>query len=830
MKRWCAMLLVAGASPLQAEPPDIEYIFPAGGQRGTIVPVRVGGYYFHGQANFEMLGAGAKFKPQVDRVETVWFEGPLIYQPLSQQGENYPKDHFNEIGLAADAALGIRFWRCWTSQGATKVLKFVIGDLPEVVEKEIDGQPLPQEVALPVTVNGRIFPREDIDIWTFNAKAGETIVCDAAAKRFGSPVNLVLEVHGPGGRRMTTQKTVRGGDPVHWFKAGVTGIYQVHLRDAKFWGLQNHVYRLTLKRGPHILHSYPLGARRGTTVQVEFHGPGLGKHTTAIKIPATADETYVLPIKKLGEASFVVGNDPELLEPAKDPVKVPVILNGRILKAEETDQWQLQLEEKQTVTVDLAAATLGSPLDAVLSIHDSEGKQLATNDDRAKDQPDPKLEFTAKVAGIYTIKIRDRFSSRGGPAYAYRLNLKAKNPEPDFALGIPASHYNVFRDPKEGLETNAAEIARLEKRLNQIDEAVKTSKEVLKTDPKAAARIKELSAEKRTSASTLKKLKAEDAKRRPKFKVALTRLGDFKGEVRLAVEGLPENVTVQNTTIPATAKEANLEFIVPANTPITVHQIRISGTGELGDQNATREAATPEGIDHFLLGVVPVVPFKHEGVYRIITAMPGGSTYHRAYELHRGGFEGPLTVRLADKQIRHLQGVTDRVIEVLAGAEQFKFPIAFPPRIEVGRTSRVQVMLVGEMTDFDGTKHKISYTSNARNDQLISVAAEGNVSVEPEARSFLLRPNAMMEVNVTVGRANQARTQPLMVALQLPRHFRDVHCEPVELPPGESVATLKISTGLNPGPYNQPIAIRASTAKGPRHVGEGFIELVKPVR
>jgi hypothetical protein len=66
--------------------------------------------------------------------------------------------------------------------------------------------------------------------------------------------------------------------------------------------------------------------------------------------------------------------------------------------------------------------------------------------------------------------------------------------------------------------------------------------------------------------------------------------------------------------------------------------------------------------------------------------------------------------------------------------------------------------------------------------------------------------------------------------LQLPRHIRDVHCEPVELLPGESVATLKISTGLNPGPYNQPIAIRASTAKGPRHVGEGFIELVKPVR
>ncbi len=139
-------------------------------------------------------------------------------------------------------------------------------------------------------------------------------------------------------------------------------------------------------------------------------------------------------------------------------------------------------------------------------------------------------------------------------------------------------------------------------------------------------------------------------------------------------------------------------------------------------------------------------------------------------------------------------------------------------------------MLVGELTDFDGTKHKISYTSNARNDQLISVAAEGNISVEPKGRSFLLGPNALTEVKVKVGRANQARTQPLMVMLQLPRHIRDVHCEPVELPPGESVATIRILTGPNPGPYNQPIAIRASTAEGSRHVGEGYIELVKPSR
>ena len=97
-------------------------------------------------------------------------------------------------------------------------------------------------------------------------------------------------------------------------------------------------------------------------------------------------------------------------------------------------------------------------------------------------------------------------------------------------------------------------------------------------------------------------------------------------------------------------------------------------------------------------------------------------------------------------------------------------------------------------------------------------------------RSFLLGPKATVEVKVKVGRANEALKQPLVVELRLPSHIRDVRCEPVQLSPDASVATLKISTGSNPGPYNQPIAIHASTAQGPRHVGEGFIELVKPVQ
>jgi hypothetical protein len=230
------------------------------------------------------------------------------------------------------------------------------------------------------------------------------------------------------------------------------------------------------------------------------------------------------------------------------------------------------------------------------------------------------------------------------------------------------------------------------------------------------------------------------------------------------------------------------------------------------------------------MGIVPKIPFKHTGQYRIVTGLPGGTTYFRHYELERGGFDGPLTVRLADKQIRHLQGITDRTINIPAKATGFDFPIDFPFRVEVGRTSRVQVMIIGEMTDFDGTQHKISYTSNARDDQLISVAAAGLVSVETSADSYTAEPGTVFVIPVTIHREPTVRKQAMKVELIQPGHTTGIFAEPVGLVPGQSTVALKIQTAKSPGPFNAPFIIRATTTKGPRRVAEKEIELVAPTQ
>src|SRR5260370_3154342 len=156
----CVLCLGMACGDAWATPPAASYIFPAGGQRGKTVAVHVGGLFLHQSCYFEMLGPGVKAPDRIDRSKTIWFEGPLLPLPDSQQAEDYPKDMAGRIEIAADAPLGVRYLRVATSQGATPALKIIVGDLPEIVENEIDGDPGPVALKLPLTINGRIFPRQ----------------------------------------------------------------------------------------------------------------------------------------------------------------------------------------------------------------------------------------------------------------------------------------------------------------------------------------------------------------------------------------------------------------------------------------------------------------------------------------------------------------------------------------------------------------------------------------------------------------------------------------------------------------------------------------------
>lgn len=759
MLRLSALLVtLLAACPGRANPPVASYIFPAGGQRGQAVNVRVGGLFLHGQCPFEMLGPGVEANPLLKRTKTIWFEGPLLPLPESQQAEDYPQDYAGQIRIKPDSPLGLRPWRVWTAQGAAAgPVQFMIGDLPEVVEQEIDGDPVPVEVRLPVTINGRIFPREDVDIWSFTAKKGQTITGEVHAARLGSPLDSYLEVIDPQGRRVAENDDTFGADSLVRFTAAMDGQYQVRIRDVNFRGGPAYVYRLTVTAGPYVERVYPLGARRGSTTTFTPTSQGLPHGPVSIAVPADAPENYAHHLTADGGQTnpfFLDVDDlPEYLETEPNdepgqarPVALPAVLNGRIDKPGDVDFWTFPARKGTVYQFEARALALGSPLHAVLAVTDASGKELARADAAAPGKLDPVLRFTAPADGSYFLRVASLFPSRGGPAYAYRLRAQVEA-APDFRLRVAD---NVLT-------------------LNRGGQA--------------------------------------------KLKVLVERTA-VPAPVQLAVEGLPPGVTAAKVQIGAGQGAADLTLKADASAKIQVSRLTIRGGMTVNGRTLTRTAAWqgPRGctpVDTVLLAVALPTPFKIVGGYDMGWAARG-TVAHRRYRVERNGFTGPLEVRLAERQARHLQGVTGPVIQVPADATEFDYPVQLPPWMETGRTCRVCVMATGVVKEPDGTEYTVSFSSVQPNEQLILVIEPGRLNVEAERRSFLAIPGKTLTVPVRVARG-KALQGPVKVELVVASHLRGITADPILIPADANTGALSVRIGPDLSrPINLPLLVRAT--------------------
>jgi hypothetical protein len=807
MRRATVVLMAVFALPAAATPPVVKYIFPAGAQRGTTANVKVGGCFFHGDAGFEMLGLGVTVSPRIKEVETVWFEGPLIPQPASQQAEDYPRDHACTVKVAADAAVGVRLWRAWTSQGATPAMRFVIGDLPEVVEREVEGTPTPVEVTMPITVNGRIFPREDVDEWSFGAKAGQAITCEVMAKRLGSPLEAQVEIVGPDGAPVTAKVVRVQGDPRLHFTAATAGDYRVRINDVGFGGLQNFVYRMTVTAGPFVDSVYPLGGRRGGKTRFELTGHGLGATSAEADLPPDAGAELQRQFEQGGTRTNAITLDlddlPEHLEAEPHdaaagvkPLAVPAVFNGRIDRAGDADVWAFAAKRDEAFDVEVRAARLGSPLDSVLTISDAAGRQLARGDDTAAGQTDSQVSFKAPADGVYYVRVEDRFASRGGPAFAYRLRVAAARP--DFQLTLASDAITLPR----------------------TSDAPATTADGKKPAPASA-----------------------------NVKVDAQRLGGFDGAINLAIDGLPDGVTATETVIAAKKATTTVKLTAKPGTKIRVSRLRVRGVADVAGKSLTRVAAAPvaptaaaagqpapppgtpglgQHIDDILLSVAMPTPFKSVGLFEQVF-IPTGSVYHRRYLLERGGFEGPLTVRLTDRQARHLQGVTGPTLTVPPGAGSFDYPVTLAAEMELGRTSRSCIMLLGTVKDFDGSEHVVSYSSTEQPDQFVAVATAGLLGVRVERSSLVAEPGKTVELAVHVRRAAGLAGRPVQVELALPPGTADVSSDALTIAGDKDQGTLRVRLGKAPGPFATPATIRATaTATGSEdpHRAESKVELL----
>ena len=203
-----------------------------------------------------------------------------------------------------------------------------------------------------------------------------------------------------------------------------------------------------------------LGAKRGAAVELTLPGTNLAD-PTAVLLSCTGKVTLVADSKpdpakvkikvelaadaplglhairvatKHGISNFrpfVVDELPEVPEvetnrtkDAAQPVATPCVVTGRT-DAEASDFFRVKAAAGQTLTFEVVARRVGSPLDPIVVLHDAQTKRELLDlyaDDTPGLQSDCRLTHTFKAAGEVLVEVRDT-TYRGGADFFYRLRV-----------------------------------------------------------------------------------------------------------------------------------------------------------------------------------------------------------------------------------------------------------------------------------------------------------------------------------------------------------------------------------------------------------------------
>lgn len=388
--------------------------------------------------------------------------GRLRMQPPSRQ---IAEIVVIEISIAPDATPGPRELRVITQNGMTNPLDFHVGPDPEFLEVEPNNKREASGEArdLPAVFNGQILPG-DVDMFRFRAEAGQRLVMAAQARRLIPYLadavpgwfQATLTLYDGRGQQVAFADDYGGNpDPVLLYEVGETGEYTLEIRDAIYRGREDFVYRISAGELPLVTAVYPLGTHEGAPAEAAISGWNLPTgHLTLRMEPGAFHTQELLSIDgRLLAVPMVYAVDalPDFmeLEPNNDVrdttiVDLPRIVNGRIAEPGDVDIFRFAGRAGDSISAEVWAHRLGSPLDAVLHLVDGAGNELSMNDDQ--DDPESGLIthhadacLTASLPnnGDYYIRLSDA-QGHGGAEFAYRLEIGPTRP--DFALRVtPAS-------------------------------------------------------------------------------------------------------------------------------------------------------------------------------------------------------------------------------------------------------------------------------------------------------------------------------------------------------------------------------------------------------
>ncbi len=144
--------------------------------------------------------------------------------------------------------------------------------------------------------------------------------------------------------------------------------------------------------------------------------PGFG----ALRV-ATAQGVSNLRLILLDDLATVVDNGANKTPETAQPLTLPVAVDGAC-EPESYDFYTFTATAGQRLSVEVFARRLGSPLDPVVRLLDSSGRELAYSDDEPGTGADCRFVHEFAADGAYRLEVRD-IRYQGGGGHRYRLRL-----------------------------------------------------------------------------------------------------------------------------------------------------------------------------------------------------------------------------------------------------------------------------------------------------------------------------------------------------------------------------------------------------------------------
>ena len=445
---FAGLMLIASVSRVVAQPTTPEYderylasIFPAGGQRGQVVDVE-----FRSQ---DKSNKGVPLHGLKDALDIVIDGPPGITVSNVKNVDDISVTA--KLTIAADAVPGRRMLRVCNGQtGLTNFSYFIVGTLPEIVEKEKNNElRRAQEVSLPVVVNGRVSQPLDVDCFRFQARKGQKLTAAVAAYDFDSRslnprsfIDAALELLDAEGRIVADAADVLGLDPLVETTIPADGVYTAVVKLVNYQGYSTAVYRLTLGEVPYPTAVFPVAIERGKSAELSFFGPSVPVN---VKSKVAVDADFAMPATFVSGASgthdlpVLVTELPESREsePNSDQKSagsfdVQSGMSGRFDEAGDVDWYRLRLTKGEKLRVEVHAQRyLRSAIDTHLELFDVKGNSIQANDDVASTDVEMIHDFETFDSGMnvdvpadgdYLLRVTEQ-TGTFGPRAVYHVEV-----------------------------------------------------------------------------------------------------------------------------------------------------------------------------------------------------------------------------------------------------------------------------------------------------------------------------------------------------------------------------------------------------------------------